>query len=57
MFSETPSFQLALLRSVANVFPFADSLKPVPLHVVSVFGPFIDDEINHIAIGGLADEL
>ena len=51
-----PEKYLALLRSICDVFSFADSLEPVPIRVVSMLQPFIDEEIRRVAIEGLADE-
>ena len=52
-----PEEYLALFRRVYDVFSLADSLEPIPIRVVSVFEPFIDEEIRRVAIEGLADEL
>jgi len=52
-----PEEYLALFRSIRDVFSFADPLKPIPIRVVSVFEPFIDEKIRRVAIEGLADEL
>jgi len=52
-----PKEYLAFLRSIRDVFSFADPLEPVPIRVVSVLEPFIDEEICRVAIKGLADEL
>ena len=52
-----PEEYLALFRRVCDVFSLADSLEPIPIRVVSVFEPFIDEEIRRVAIEGLADEL
>ena len=51
-----PKEHLALLRGIRDVFSFTNSLKPIPIRVVSVFEPFIDEEIRRVAIEGLADE-
>jgi len=55
--SFVPEEYLALLCGICDVFSFADSLEPIPIRVVSVFEPFIDEEIRRVAIEGLADEL
>ena len=52
-----PKEYLALLCGVCDVFSFADSLEPIPIRVVPVFEPFIDEEIRRVAIEGFADEL
>lgn len=52
-----PKEHLTLLSGVRNVFSFTDSLEPIPVRVVSVFEPFIDEEICRVAIERLADEL
>ena len=52
-----PEEYLALFRRIRDVFSFTDSLEPIPVRVVSVFEPFIDEEIRRVAIEGLADEL
>ena len=53
--SLVPKKHLALLRSIGDVFSFADSLEPIPIRVVSMLEPFIDEEIRRVAIEGLAD--
>lgn len=55
--SLVPEEYLTLLCGIRDVFSFTDSLKPIPVRVVSVFEPFIDEEICRVAIEGLADEL
>ena len=55
--SLVPKEYLSFLRSIRDVFSFADSLEPIPIRVVPVFEPFIDEEICRVAIEGLADEL
>jgi len=52
-----PKENLALLHGIRNMLSFTDSLKPIPVRVVSVLEPFIDEEICRVAIEGLADEL
>jgi len=52
-----PKEYLALFSCIRDVFSFADSLEPIPIRVVSVLEPFIDEEIRRVAIEGLADEL
>jgi len=52
-----PEEYLALLCGIRDMFSFADSLEPIPIRVVSVFEPFIDEKICRVAIKGLADEL
>jgi len=52
-----PKENLALFRGICDVLSFADSLEPVPIRVVTVLEPFIDEEIRRVAIEGLADEL
>lgn len=52
-----PEEYLALLCGVREVFSFADSLEPIPIRVVAVFEPLIDEEIRRVAIEGFADEL
>ena len=51
-----PKEYLALLRGIGDVFPLADPLEPLPIRVVSVFEPFIDEQIRGVAIKGLANE-
>ena len=51
-----PEKYLILFRDIGDVFSLADSLEPVPVRVVSVLEPFIDEEICRVAIEGLADE-
>ena len=51
-----PKKHLALLCGVGDVFSLADPLEPVPIRVVSMFEPFIDEQIRRVAIEGLADE-
>ena len=53
----TPKEHLALLRGIRDVFSFTNSLEPIPVRVVSVLEPFIDEEICRVAIEGFADEL
>ena len=55
--SFVPEEHLILLGDMRNMFSLANSLKPVPVRVVPVFEPFIDEEICRVAIDGLADEL
>ena len=38
-----PKQHLTLLRSIGDVFSFANPLEPIPIRVVSVFEPFIDE--------------
>ena len=52
-----PQQDLTGPRGVCSVFAFAYPLKPIPIRVVSVFEPFIDEKIRRVAIEGLADEL
>lgn len=51
-----PKEDLTFFRSISDVFSFPDSFEPVPIRVVSVFEPFIDEEICRVAIESLADE-
>jgi len=51
-----PKEHLAFLRNIRDVLSFADSLEPVPVRVVSVLEPFIDEKICRVAIEGLADK-
>ena len=52
-----PKEYLALFRGIGDMLSFADSLEPVPIRVVTVFEPFVDEEIRRVAIEGFADEL
>lgn len=52
-----PEEYLTLRRGVRDVFPFAHPLEPIPIRVVTVLEPFIDEEIRRVTIEGLADEL
>ena len=51
-----PKEYLALLRGVRDVFSFTNSLEPIPIRVVSMFEPFIDEKIRRVAIEGFTDE-
>jgi len=52
-----PKEYLALLCGVRDVFSFTDSLEPIPIRVVPVFEPLIDEEIRRVTIEGFANEL
>ena len=52
-----PEKNLTLFRSVRDVLSLADPLEPVPIRVVTVLEPFIDEQIRRVAIEGLANEL
>lgn len=55
--SLVPQEHLPLLGGVRNVLSFTNPLEPVPIRVVSVFEPFIDEEICRVTIESLANEL
>jgi hypothetical protein len=52
-----PKEYLVLLCGIRDVLSLADPLEPIPIRVVSMFEPFIDEEIRRVAIESLADEL
>lgn len=52
-----PEEDLVLLCGIRDVLSFADPLEPIPIRVVPVLEPFIDEKIRRVAIEGLADEL
>jgi hypothetical protein len=51
-----PKEDLTLLRSICHVLSFTNSLEPIPIRVVPVLQPFIDEEICRVAIESLANE-
>ena len=55
--SLTPKEYLVLFHGIRDVFSFTDPLEPIPIRVVSMFEPFIDEEIGRVAIEGFADKL
>jgi len=52
-----PKEYLTLFRGIRDVLSLADPLEPVPIRVVTVLEPFIDEEIRRVAIEGFADKL
>lgn len=52
-----PEQNLTPSRGICSVFAFPDSLKPIPVRVVAMFEPFVDEEICGVAVEGFADQL
>lgn len=42
---------------VCSVFAFTYPLKPIPIRVVTVFEPFVDEEICSVAVEGFTTQL
>lgn len=51
-----PEQDLTRSRGVCSVFAFSDPLKPVPVRVIAMFEPFVDEEICSVAVERFANK-